>query len=263
MKGGRFGCVARGLATGLVGLALIAGSANAGASESDPWQKMNRGIFWFNERADIYLIAPVAAGWRWITPSFFRTAVSNFNDNLAMPVVLANNVLQLRPANAGHDFLRIVFNYTFGIAGLIDVATMVEIPENDEDFGQTLGYWGVPTGPYLVLPLFGPSNIRDGFGRLADAGGTFYFSFLPFWSTFIVRGVEIVNWRSDYLEEVEENRRESFDYYVFLRNAYLQNRRAKVGRRVAEGAEGPAHDEDLYFFDDDEEEGDEFDGDDE
>ncbi len=243
------------------GLGLSAGSASAtdASLDADPWQKMNRGIFWFNEQADIYVLAPSATGWRYVTPSFFRTAISNVSDLLVMPVVLANDIFQLKAGSSGHDLLRIVFNASFGLAGLIDVASMVEIPENDEDFGQTLGYWGVPAGPYLVLPLYGPSNIRDGFGRIVDGGGSFYFSYFPFWTSFLVRGVELVNWRSDYLEEIDENRRESFDYYVFLRNAYVQNRRAEIGRQPEEGEAGTSSDEDLYFLDDDEE--DEFDAD--
>jgi phospholipid-binding lipoprotein MlaA len=235
------------------------GEAAPEVTDPDPWEPMNRGIFWFNETADIYVVAPVARGWRFVVPGFARKAIDNFNGLLLMPVVLANGILQLKPKNAAQDFGRIVYNATFGLGGLIDVATMIDIPQNDEDFGQTLGYWGVPAGPYLVLPVFGPSNIRDGVGRLGDAAGTFYFSFLPFWSTFIVRGVELINLRARYLEEVEENRREAFDYYVFLRNAYLQNRRARIGRArgeevVVEDVEGDLYQEDLYYYDDDEEE---------
>lgn len=259
----------------LAGAAPVAGATNAPApgeaapevTDPDPWEPMNRGIFWFNETADIYVVAPVARGWRFVVPGFARTAIDNFNGLLLMPVVLANGILQLKPKNAAQDFGRIVYNATFGIGGLIDVATMIDIPQNDEDFGQTLGYWGVPPGPYLVLPVFGPSNIRDGVGRLGDTAGTFYFSLLPFWSTFIVRGVELINLRARYLEEVEENRREAFDYYVFLRNAYLQNRRARIGRargeeEAVEDAREDLYQEDLYYIDDeswdeDEDEGEE------
>ncbi len=215
----------------------------------DPWEPFNRVIFQLNEWGDIFIVRPVAEGWRFMTPGFFRTGVTNFNDNLQMPVILGNNVLQLKPVHVRDDFLRIVFNMTFGVAGLLDVGTAVDIPQNDEDFGQTLGYWGTPSGPYLVLPVFGPSTVRDGIGRLADSAATLYFSFLPFYSTLLVSGVEVVNLRSGYIEEIDANRAESFDYYVFLRNAYLQNRRAKVDSRTERGREDE-RDEDLYHFED-------------
>jgi len=218
----------------------------------DPWEPFNRVVFQLNEWGDIFIVTPLAEGWRFLTPSFFRSSVTHFNDNLQMPVVLGNNLLQLKPAHVRDDFLRMVFNLTFGLAGLIDVATLVDIPQNDEDFGQTLGYWGTPAGPYLVLPVYGPSTVRDGIGRLADSAGTLYFSFLPFYSTLLVSGVDVVNLRSGYIEEIDANRTESFDYYVFLRNAYLQNRRVKVdSRRLRRHSQ--ESDEDLYHFDDEEE----------
>ena len=219
--------------------------------DPDPLEKMNRGIFWVNEVGDKYLVAPAARVWRWVTPKFFRTAVVNVNRLILMPAIFANDILQLKPDKAGEDFCRVVINASFGLAGLIDVATMVDIPQNDEDFGQTLGYWGVPTGPYLMLPLFGPATIRDGVGRLADSGATFYFTLLPLWGTVIIRGVDLLNLRSQYLEEVDQSRRDAFDYYVFMRDAYLQNRRAKVDR--ARGIEEQrAEEDDLYYFDDEE-----------
>ena len=213
---------------------------------SDPLEKMNRGIFWVNEVGDKYLVAPAARVWRWVTPSFFRTAVVNVNRLILMPAIFANDLLQLKPAKAGEDFCRVVINASFGLVGLIDVATMVDIPQNDEDFGQTLGYWGVP------------ATIRDGVGRVADSGATFYFTLLPIWGTVIIRGVDLLNLRSKYLEEVDQSRRDAFDYYVFMREAYLQNRRAKVDR--ARGIEEKqAADDDLYYFDDEELEFEEYD----
>lgn len=230
----------------------------AKAPNSDPLEKMNRGIFWINEVGDKYLVAPAAQVWRWVTPSFFRTAVVNVNRLILMPAILANDLLQLKPEKAGEDFCRVVINASFGLAGLVDVASMVDIPQNDEDFGQTLGYWGVPAGPYLMLPLFGPATIRDGVGRLADSGATFYFTLLPIWGTVIIRGVDLLNLRSKYLEEVDQSRRDAFDYYVFMREAYLQNRRAKLDRALGI-EEQQAADDDLYYFDDEELEFEEYD----
>ena len=218
----------------------------------DPWENFNRRMFRLNEQADVYGLEPAARAWRFITPSILRKAVDNFNALILMPVILGNGILQLKPKNAVQDVARIVYNATFGLAGLIDVATMVGIPQNDEDFGQTLGYWGVPSCPYLVLPFFGPSTIRGTVGRLGDSAGTYYFSLMPIWATFMVRGIELVNLRARFIEEFDENRQESFDYYVCLRDAYLQNRRARIGRARGENEMLPGAGDDLYYFDDDE-----------
>jgi phospholipid-binding lipoprotein MlaA len=218
----------------------------------DPWEKWNRKVFWFNERADVVAILPIAKVWRFATPEILRRGIDNFNELLAMPVIFANGVFQLKPKNAVQDVGRIVYNATFGLAGFIDIASMVGIPQNDEDFGQTLGFWGAPPGPYLVLPFFGPSNIRDGIGRAGDTAATYYTSLLPIYVTFIVRGVELVNLRARFIEEVDENRRESFDYYVFLRAAYLQNREMRVGRARERFERATESDDDLYYFDEEE-----------
>ena len=225
-------------------------SSRSSPRNPDPWEPFNRVIFQLNEWGDIYILKPMSLGWRFLTPSPFRDMVTNFNTNLQMPVVFGNNVLQLKPVHARDDLLRMIFNLSFGLGGLIDMGTLIDIPQNDEEFGQTLGYWGVPSGPYLVLPVFGPSTVRDGVGRAADAAGTFYFSFLPFYSTLLTQCVEVVNLRSFYIEEIDANRAESFDYYVFLRNAYLQNRRVKVDSRRS-GGDDQRPEESLYDFEDD------------
>jgi phospholipid-binding lipoprotein MlaA len=226
--------------------------------QRDPWQGANRGLFWFNEQADIYLILPIAKGWRFATPQVFRTGIRNLSDLSRMSVILANNMLQLQPRKANDDVLRIVFNASFGIGGLIDVATRVDIPEHDEDFGQTMAFWGMPSGPYCVLPVFGPSTVRGAVGRAVDAFGTLYSYWLPLrWLSLMVNTGELLNLRAYYIEEVDENRRESFDYYVFMRDAYLQNRAKKIERSIwirdAEVEDAKAEAEaDLYYIDDDE-----------
>ncbi len=240
---------------GLEAEAEFEAEQEAGAVHNpDPWETVNRKVFWFNEMADIYFVLPIAKGWRFTTPGIVRNAVENFNELLVMPVIFANNVFQLKPKNSIQDLGRILYNATFGLAGFIDVATMIGIPQNDEDFGQTLGFWGSPPGPYVVLPLFGPANVRDGIGRVGDTAATYYTSLLPIYVTFIVRGVELVNLRARYIEEVDENRRESFDYYVFLRDAYLQNREMRVGRARERFRPAAEPEEDLYYFEEDEEE---------
>ena len=243
----------RGLALLLVlwSVTVVAGCATTKANP-DPWEPMNRGTFAFNEFADEWVVSPVARAWRFVLPNVVETGIDNFFENAGSPVAVVNNVLQGELEEGYLQTWRFVLNSTFGIAGFIDVATMIDIPQNDEDFGQTLGFWGVPSGPYLVLPIFGPSTIRGGVGRLGDAAGTYYFSLLPIWATFLVRGVELINLRARFLEEVDENRRESFDYYVFLRDAYLQNRASRIGRARGEEEAGPAPGDDLYYFEDDE-----------
>ena len=215
----------------------------------DPWEKMNRGIFSFNEAADIYVMVPVAKAWGFVTPDFLHAAIRNFNGLILMPTVFFNDILQLKGKRAMEDVGRILVNATVGLLGLIDVATPMGIPLNDAGFGQTLGYWGAPPGPYLVLPLFGPSSIRGGIGRLGDGAGTFYFTYLPIWATFLVRGVDIISWRSDHIEDVDLTRRESLDYYVFMRDAYLQLSQARVDEARGVAAASPAQEDDLYFYD--------------
>ena len=223
--------------------------ADAAAGNPDPWETMNRAIFDFNEVTDVYVLAPVARGWGYVTPHFFHVAIRNFNGLILMPTVFFNDILQLKGEHAMEDIGRMLFNVSFGLLGLIDVATAMGIPQNDADFGQTLGYWGAPTGPYLVLPLFGPSSIRGGIGRIGDGAGTFYFTWLPIWATFLVRGVDIISWRSEHLEEVDLSRRESLDYYVFMRDAYMQLRRAKIQEARGVTVATPSEEEDLYFYD--------------
>jgi phospholipid-binding lipoprotein MlaA len=229
-----------------VTLLALAGLLQACATSGpDPLESWNRPIFAFNEGFDQYVLEPVATGWDFAAPEVVQTGVRNFFDNLSMPVTLVNDLLQAKPLAAAQDLGRILVNTTAGIGGLIDVATMIEIPENDEDFGQTLGRYGVPAGAYLVIPILGPSSLRDVWGYPADAAATPHVYFVPYWVSYSLRAAKIVNLRAYYLEEVRENRKEAFDYYVFVRNAYLQNRRS----RVKDTAEQPSQlQDDLYEF---------------
>src|SRR5210317_1576487 len=152
-------------------LSVSLSSVTAFADESelqDPWEGFNRGVFNFNESLDRAILKPVAQGYRFIMPDVAEQGVSNFFDNLRDVVTFFNNLLQLKPVEATQDLSRVLINTTIGIGGLFDVASAMNIPKNDEDFGQTLGAWGVESGPYLVLPLFGPSTVRDGVGIIPD-----------------------------------------------------------------------------------------------
>ena len=134
----------------------------------DPWERFNRSIYHFNYRADEWVMLPVVRGYHFITPSFIRTGISNFFSNLGDVPNLANNLLQFKGQRSLQTGARLLLNTTIGIAGLWDPATAMGIPKQSEDFGQTLGFYGVAEGPYLMLPLLGPSNLRDSGGLLTD-----------------------------------------------------------------------------------------------
>jgi len=210
----------------------------------DPWMKLNRGIFWFNDGADVYVLEPVAKGWHYVMPDRVETSVSNFFSNVRFPVIFINNLLQGKVGPAVIDVGRFVVNTTIGVAGFFDPATSWGLPRHNEDFGQTLGYWGVPPGPYLVLPLLGPSNPRDTGGIPVD----YVFSVTPFFlSSFWWTGagvVNIVNARAQIIDEVQQAKEASLDYYVFVRNAYYQRRIALVNDRQEVGAHAPG--DNLY-----------------
>ena len=225
---------------------------------SDPIEGMNRRIFWFNEGLDRYAIEPAAVAWDFVLPHPVQVSIRNVFDNASFPVTFINNVLQLKPLGAAKSVGRFVMNTTVGIAGIWDPAADVGLPAQNEDFGQTLGYWGVPPGPYLVLPILGPSNPRDLVGLAGDFVGQIYPLFSPaIFITLPVTAVNVLNRRSLLIEEIRDNRESAFDYYVFVRNAFTQYREnqvidARVEKRSdEEGLYFPEEeDEDLYNPDD-------------
>ena len=135
----------------------------------DPWQGMNKRIYNFNYHFDRYVFLPAVRGYQWIMPDFAEKGVSNFFNNIRDIRTIANSILQLNAEKTAQATGRVMVNTTIGLFGLIDVATDMDIPRPSEDFGQTLGRWGVGTGPYLVVPFLGPSNLRDGIGLIPDA----------------------------------------------------------------------------------------------
>ena len=147
---------------------VAAGEISLVEGSPDPWQGMNRAIYTFNAKFDRAVFLPLVRGYRYVTPEFARTGVSNFFSNLGEIRNFINAVLQLKFDKAAHTASRFVWNSTIGVAGLFDVASGMELPQRREDFGQTLGHYGVGTGPYLVLPILGPSNLRDTAGIVTD-----------------------------------------------------------------------------------------------
>ena len=193
----------------------------------DPLEPVNRAVFTFNEKADQYVVRPVAKGYDTVMPSFARTGVRNFFDNLFYPTVILNDLLQLKGTLLAQDLCRFVLNSTFGLAGLIDVATPGGLPKNSEDFGQTLGHWGVGEGWYLMLPLLGPSNNRDLVGRVADGfTSPLYYNDAVEW-TYGLSALDVVSDRADLLK-ADRLLEQQLDRYVFVRNIYLQTRQNKV-----------------------------------
>jgi len=204
----------------------------------DPWESMNRGIFAFNDRFDQWFIRPLAKGYRWIMPEFAENGVSRFFSNLDQLGSSINAVFQQKWSAAGEGFANFAVNTTFGIAGFFDVATEIGLEPTDEDFGQTLGHYGISSGPYLVLPFLGPSTVRDTAGLFPDRflDPTHYLEHVRTKNT--VMGLEILDLRASLLD-VEKLI--SGDKYAFLRDAYLQRREYLVN-------DGEVEDE---FLDDD------------
>jgi phospholipid-binding lipoprotein MlaA len=214
------------------------------ARDADPLETMNRGIFWFNERVDRWALEPVATAWDFVLPDRVQTSIQNVFENAALPINLTTNLLQGKPTAAGIVVARFAVNTTVGVAGLFDPAAHWGLEPRVEDFGQTLGVWGVPPGPYLVLPLLGPSTVRDGGGLAVDSLSRVWPWFAPFYVSMSVAVGDAVNERSLVLEEVEQARAASLDFYAAVRQAYLERR-----RRLIADAQAPVEDEnDLYFY---------------
>ena len=219
----------------------------------DPWEKSNRAVFAFNEGLNRMVAEPVSRAWAFTVPEFLRIGMRNFFVNIAFPIRVLNTTLQAKPVATVQEVSRFAINSTFGLAGLVDVAgNGCNIPIHREDFGQTLGFWGVPNGPYIMLPLFGPSTVRDTVGLAGDVTtGAVTFSAIgvsvPFFATFAAQAGNFINSQSFVVDEVAMERKNSLDFYAAVRSAYLQFRRARV-----EDYDGTAEEddeaEDIYYL---------------
>ena len=216
------GTVCRGLIKGaLVAALTMLGAVSLQAAEEDPWEGVNRVVFRFNDTVDTYALKPVAKGYDRVTPQMLQDGIGNVFSNLGDVVVLSNDLLQGKIHDAGIDTSRILFNTTFGVLGFFDVATRMGLQKNDEDFGQTLGAWGLGSGPYVVLPLLGPSSVRDTVGRVPDSFLQPYPHIDHVPTRNLTRAVSTVDTRANLLSA---ERMITGDKYIFVRNAYLQNR---------------------------------------
>lgn len=226
----------------------LAGCATVPAASRDardPLEPVNRTVYAFNDGLDKAVVRPVARGYRAVVPQFVQTGVSNVFANAKYPVTLVNNLLQGKFKAAASDAARFTLNSTLGLGGLFDPATDVGLDLNDEDFGQTLGKWGVPPGPYLMLPFVGPYTVRDGFGALAD-------DFSEPRSYLEDDSTRWTLWAADKFEtrvrllEADALLDRSGDPYAFVRSAYLQRREYLV-----RDGEVPAEDLELELEEDD------------
>ena len=232
----------------LVALCAVLSTPAAWASKpEDPLEPVNRITFTFNDYVDRYFLKPVAKGYRKVTPDFAEEGISNFFDNLGEPWNIVNNLLQGKPKDAGSDSLRLLVNTTVGLFGFIDIGSRIGLEEHDEDLGQTLGVWGVGSGPYLVLPLLGPSTVRDGIARVPQSMLSPREEIDHDRTRYETLALDIVSIRASLLER---ERIIAGDRYSFIRDAYLQNREFKVNDGQQSG--DPFADDDFddeFLFD--------------
>ncbi len=220
-------CILLGLIALLVGCVSIPSGVER--SPQDPWEPFNRSVFEFNEGLDTYVLKPVVTGYRFVLPEFVRDGIYNFFSNYNDIYTALYNLLQGKPGYAFNDFMRVAVNTTMGLGGLLDLATPGGLEKHKEDWGQTLGVWGVPSGPYVVLPFFGPSNVRDTFGTVADLESDYLFSFVKnIGLRNSITGLRVVNARNTYYEAGDLLDGAAIDKYSFLRDAYIQRREYQI-----------------------------------
>jgi len=207
----------------VTGIAILSGCASTG-TPGDPLEPLNRGIYTFNDGLDTVLVKPLAEVYKGVIPPIARTGVSNVFANMYDVVVAVNNLLQGKFSQAASDTGRVLINTTAGLFGLFDVASTAGLEKHDEDLGQTLGYWGVGNGAYLVLPLLGPSTLRDAVGRFVDVYTNPETYIKPTSTRNAVWGLNVVSRRSELLDASRLLGVASIDDYAFVRDAYLQRR---------------------------------------
>jgi phospholipid-binding lipoprotein MlaA len=265
----RVSATAVAFARGFAGLLLLLTAACATAPDqttdpegfaefqarNDPLEPLNRGVFAFNDVIDLFLLRPASGFYRLLVPPPIQTGVNNVLRNFNSPVVLANDLLQGEFERAGKTVARFVVNTIGGVGGLYDLATDLGIDYHSEDFGQTLAVWGAPEGPYLVLPLLGPSSPRDAVGRAVDS---FVFDPFSWWVranpderqkwAFARIGATVINARSRNHDELEDIRANSLDPYATFRSLYQQFRRGEINQgRGGSGAADGALADDIYL----------------
>jgi phospholipid-binding lipoprotein MlaA len=220
----------------MLGLLFISGALSGCATtptsqdQKDPWEGWNRDVHDFNKDFDDTILKPLAKGYQDITPNPVDESITNVFSNINDIGVTINDFLQLKFIQGGMDASRFLINTTAGVVGIFDVAKMIDLPKHDEDFGQTLGFWGVPSGNYMVLPFLGGSSPRDAFGLLGDAlmnpltYVSFFGGFAANAASAAATGVDVTDTRSDLMSSEKIVDEASVDRYDFLKNSYLQRR---------------------------------------
>lgn len=198
------------------------------ADVRDPWESMNRSVYNFNDALDNVAIKPAAKAYTAVLPSPVRTGIHNFLGNLGDVWTLGNTALQLKGQAAAETFMRISVNTFFGLGGVLDVASEMRLEKRNEDFGQTLGYWGVKPGPYVVLPILGPSTLRDSLATPIDMKGNVVQRFDDAATRNVLTGMRVIDVRSGFLDSLDVIKAAALDPYTFVRDAYLQKRENDV-----------------------------------
>lgn len=209
-------------------LEVVSEKTNIGNNPDDPLEGFNRYVFDFNEGLDQYILKPVATSYQKITPSFIQTGISNFFSNAGDAWTAVNNLLQGNAADSANDVMRFAINTTFGIGGLIDIASAGGMPKHKADFGQTLGMWGVPSGPYVILPLLGPSTVRDTLVTPIELKGDILKYALPVPERNTATVLRIIDKRASVLQASNLIEEAAIDKYVFIRGAFLQRREGQI-----------------------------------
>lgn len=218
-------CLRRALTVLLV---LALSGCATGPDRRDPFEPFNRGVLKFNDEVDAAVLKPVATAYQEYVPSPARKAVSNVFSNLGDVWSMANSLLQFKFPQAAESLMRVSINTVLGFYGILDIATEAGLERHREDFGQTLGHWGVPTGPYLVLPLLGPSTVRDASAFVVDRRADLVREFDPESTRNGLYALRIVDTRASYLRAGRLLEEVSLDRYTFLRDAHLQRRQAAI-----------------------------------
>ena len=230
---------------GLLAIAALSIGCASGpeANPRDPLEPFNRGVFKFNDAVDRAVLKPVANTYVDGVPVLVRKGVSNFFENIEDAWSTVNNALQFKGEAAGDSFFRFGINTFLGLGGVLDVATEMRIEKHPKDFGHTLGYWGVGSGPYLVLPLMGPSTVRDGLARVVDAQADFTGGLTHVPTRNAATAVKLVDKRAGLLKVTNMVDQMALDRYTFTRDSYLQSRR----NAIFEGNPPPDADENKRF----------------
>ena len=202
------------------------------ANPADPMEPLNRAIFGFNDSLDRALVRPLAVAYEQAVPVLVQKGVGNFFGNISDVWSVANNVLQFKPQEAAEMFLRVGINTLFGFAGVVDIATELRLPKNRQDFGQTMGVWGVNPGPYVVLPILGPSSVRDAVGSAVDLNVDLVGNLRDVPLRNSLQAARAVDKRAELLDTTNALDQAALDRYTFARDVYLHRRASSIGNQI-------------------------------